>query len=91
MLRRVRKAGSVGFTSKADCLPALLEDPMQLFSSTCLAIANANFKGTLWLEEKEGRFGSYFIIGDEHGMIEVAHTLQDAENRILSVKNKSTH
>jgi len=30
-------------------------------------------------------------LGTNTALIEVAHTLQDAENRILSVKNKSTH
>jgi hypothetical protein len=55
---------------------------MQLFSATDLAIKLAAQRGTLSVEERQGRYGAFWAISDEHGLIEVQLTAADAEDRI---------
>ena len=55
---------------------------MLALSSQCLAIALADERGALEFVERESRFGGTFIaLCDEHGVIEVAETLAEAEAR----------
>ena len=58
---------------------------MQTLSATDLAIAVANERDTLTLNEREGRFGTFIIIADENGTIEVADSMEDAMARVLRV------
>ncbi len=55
---------------------------MILLSATCLAIRVAREKGTLRVTEETGRFGAYWAIQDEHGLIEVALTKAEADERV---------
>jgi hypothetical protein len=60
---------------------------MQTLSATCLAIALAANAGTLQLVERPSRFGDTFIaIEDAHGVIEVALTRAEADERVSAVK-----
>ena len=55
-------------------------------NSTTLAIALAIKTNSIRLIERPSRLGGTFIaISDDHGIIEVAHTLQEAEARIAEV------
>jgi len=51
-------------------------------SATDLAIRIAKRDGHLALVEREGRFGSYVSIQDNRGTIEVADTMELAEQRV---------
>ncbi len=55
-------------------------------NSTSLAIALAIKTDSIRLIERPSRLGGTFIaISDDHGIIEVADTLQEAEARIAEV------
>jgi hypothetical protein len=55
-------------------------------NSTTLAIALAIKTDSIRLIERPSRLGGTFIaISDDHGIIEVADTLQEAEARIAEV------
>ena len=58
---------------------------MQTLSATCLAIALASENGTLAVTEQEGRFGPFWAISDDHGLIEVALSADEAESRITDI------
>lgn len=51
-------------------------------NATTLAIREANANGSLRIVEREGRFGSFFAICDNHGTIEVADTMAEAVKRV---------
>lgn len=51
-------------------------------SATDVAIRMARQGGTLKVEAQEGRFGSYWTISDEFGLIEVAMSAAEVEERI---------
>ncbi len=57
---------------------------MILLSATDLAISIARKNGTLRVTEETGRFGQYWAIKDDQGLIEVAMTLAEADKRIGS-------
>jgi hypothetical protein len=61
---------------------------MQLLSSTDLAIAVAIKAGTLSIERCEGRFGEFFAIGDERGIIEVALDSDEVDCRIEALRER---
>jgi len=52
------------------------------------SIAEAILNGTLTLEVCEGRFGKYWSINDERGMISIELTIGEAHRRIADVKAK---
>ena len=54
-------------------------------SATDVAIARAIKAGTLTIAEHEGRFGPYWAISDDRGIIEVANTQQEADERIGAI------
>lgn len=56
--------------------------PMLTLSATDLAIAIAAKAGTLTVTECEGRFGAYWAIEDDHGVIEVALSAEEAAERV---------
>lgn len=60
--------------------------PLKGLSSTDLAIANAIKAGTLAIAECEGRFGPYWSIEDDHGVIEVALSREEADERIGTIR-----
>jgi hypothetical protein len=63
---------------------------MLTLSAACLAIALADQAGTLALNETPSRFGGTFIaICDDTGLIEVALTRQEAEDRINAVRERA--
>jgi len=51
-------------------------------NASTLAIREANANGSLRIVEREGRFGAFFSICDNHGTIEVADTQSEAIARI---------
>lgn len=55
---------------------------MLTLSATDLAIRIAAQAGTLRIEECEGRFGPYWAIEDETGLIEVALSAAEAQERV---------
>lgn len=57
-----------------------------MVSSTDRAITLAIGNGTLLLIERNGRFGSFVAICDDHGTIEVADTMGEAEARVRDVR-----
>lgn len=58
---------------------------MFTLSATCLAIRSAKFAGNLRIEERTGRFGQFWAICDDRGLIEVALTRFDADQRVSNV------
>ena len=58
---------------------------MLLLSSTDLAISLASKNGTLRVTEETGRVGAYWAIQDEHGLIEVALSAEEAADRVAAV------
>lgn len=51
-------------------------------ASSLFAIRLAKREGTVRVEKREGRFGKFFAICDQHGTIEVADTLAEAEELV---------
>lgn len=58
---------------------------MFALSSACLAIAIAAQAGTIRIEERKGRFGTFAAIIDDRGTIEVADSIFDAQARINTI------
>lgn len=58
---------------------------MKYLSATCVAIRLAFHEGTLRIVERTGRFGQYFAIEDQFGLIEVARTREEVDARIAGV------
>jgi hypothetical protein len=59
-------------------------------SSSCLAIALADTRGTLRMIERTSRFGDTFIaIADENGTIEIADDLQAANDRVMALRARA--
>ena len=62
----------------------------QTLSETCLAIALADARGTLTLTERTDRWGGAFIaIGDAHGTIEIADTMEAANKRLTALRDRA--
>lgn len=61
---------------------------MFTLSATCLAIALADQAGTLRLVEREGRFGAFIAIEDATGVIEVALSAEEADERINAIRER---
>ena len=61
---------------------------MQLLSATCLAIATADRNGTLRLVERVGRLGPYVAFEDDHGVIEVALSRGEADERLADIRRR---
>jgi len=59
---------------------------MFTLSATCLAIALADKAGTLHIVEREGRFGTFYAIEDEHGLIEVHNTRKEINDRLTAIR-----
>lgn len=59
---------------------------MQLLSSTDVAIAMAIRNNSLRVVECEGRFGAFWSIDDDFGVIEVALSAEEADARISAIK-----
>ena len=60
---------------------------MLTLSATCLAIVLADKAGTLTLIERPTRFGTTcVVIGDDHGIIEVADDMAAATRRVESLR-----
>ena len=57
-------------------------------SASCLAIALASKSGSLRIEERDGRFGPFWTISDDRGLIEVADTADEARERVRSVEER---
>lgn len=58
-------------------------------SANCVAIAQAIKCDAVRLVERPSRFGGTFIsIEDATGVIEVADTMSDAENRIKTIRDR---
>lgn len=56
-------------------------------SSSCLAIALADQRGTLRMIERTSRFGDTFVaIADQHGTIEIADSMADAISRVEDLR-----
>lgn len=58
---------------------------MKMLSATCVAIRLALEEGTLKVVEREGRFGQYFAIEDQFGLIEVQRTKEEVDARLAEV------
>jgi len=59
-------------------------------SSSCLALALADERGTLRMIERVSRFGDTFVaLADEHGTIEIAETMTDATMRVQALRAKA--
>lgn len=58
---------------------------MKMLSATCVAIRLAIEEGTLKVVEREGRFGQYFAIEDQFGLIEVQRTKEEVDARLAEV------
>ena len=59
---------------------------MVLLSATDVAIAMAIKTGTLVVSEHTGRFGQYWAISDDRGLIEIANSAAEAEARISALR-----
>ena len=51
-------------------------------NASTIAIHEAHANGSLRIIEREGRFGIFYAICDDHGTIEVADTQSEANARI---------
>jgi hypothetical protein len=59
-------------------------------SSSCLAIALADQRGTLKMIERVSRFGDTFVaLADEHGTIEIVETMTDANARVQALRARA--
>lgn len=61
---------------------------MIALSSACMAIAIADKAGALRTEAREGRFGGFVAICDNHGIIEVADNMAEAMARIAAIRER---
>lgn len=61
---------------------------MFTLSATCLAIALADKAGTLRIIEREGRFGSFYAIEDERGLIEVHNDRREVNTRLAAIRER---
>jgi hypothetical protein len=60
---------------------------MFTLSATCVAIAIADKAGTLRMVERPSRFGGTFIaLEDARGLIEVAMTMEEARDRVETLR-----
>ena len=59
---------------------------MKLLSATDLAIAAAVAANTIRVIPRAGRYGAFWTIEDQHGMIEVALSEEEAQQRIASIR-----
>lgn len=62
---------------------------MFTLSATCLAIALADKAGTLRLVERVGRVGPYVSLEDSAGVIEIALTLDEAHERVATLRERA--
>lgn len=62
---------------------------MQTLSATDLAIAIAAKAGTLEVTEREGRFGAFWAISDDRGLIEVHLSADEAERRVADIAKRA--
>ena len=61
-----------------------------LLSSTDLAIAIAAKRGTLRLVTRASRLGGeYVAIEDDHGLIEVHNSADEAQDRVASIQKRA--
>ena len=58
---------------------------MKTLNANDVAIALAIRQGTLRVDQREGPFGPYWSIQDDHGVIEVALSAEDAEQIVAAV------
>jgi len=61
---------------------------MRVLSATDVAIARAMRDSTLWLEARNGRMGHYIAISDDHGVIEIALTWKEADDRLAAIRER---
>ena len=61
---------------------------MQTLSATDLAIAIADKAGTLAVTAEQGRFGQFFAISDDRGLIEVAMSASEADLRLAAIRGR---
>jgi hypothetical protein len=61
---------------------------MITLSATCLAIALADKAGTLRLVDREGRIGPFVAIEDEVGLIEIAMSRKEADERVRAIRER---
>jgi hypothetical protein len=61
---------------------------MLTLSATCLAIALADQAGTLRIVEREGRFGTFYAIEDEVGLIEVHNERSEISSRLAAIRER---
>jgi len=61
---------------------------MRTLSATCLAIACAAKAGTLRTVERQGRFGAFWSIEDDRGVIEVQSTAKEAAERVAEIERR---
>lgn len=59
---------------------------LRLLSATDVAIAVAIRSGTLRVTERTGRFGQYWTIEDAVGVIEVALSADEADQRVRAIQ-----
>ncbi len=58
---------------------------MMTFSATDIAILDAHTRKTLTVVAEQGRFGTFWAIKDEHGIIEAHTSSYDAYDRLSTV------
>jgi hypothetical protein len=61
---------------------------MFTLSATCLAIALADKAGTLRITEEEGRFGPFYAISDDRGLIEVHLDRAEVNARLSAIRSR---
>jgi hypothetical protein len=59
---------------------------IRALSVTCAAIVMAQRAGTLRLIECQGRIGPYVAIEDDHGLLEIALSMPEAEQRVREAR-----
>ena len=65
---------------------------MKMLSATDVAIAAAIVSGTLSVSSHPSTLGgTYIAIEDQHGLIEVAQTAEQAEERIAAIRAAIQH
>jgi hypothetical protein len=78
-MRRIEATGN-------SALPLEAKMALRLLSATDVAIAVAIKSGSLRVTGHNGRFGSYWAIEDDFGLIEVALTAEAAAERITNIE-----